>query len=1362
MRFIAGLLLVSSLAVAAPPKADEVPAVLKEWKGWVLHGDRTVGCPFLHGDADTVTCEWPGTLALKLDEKGGTFSQSFHVYKEAYLSLPGDEHHWPQAVMVDGHAAVVVPGGEAAPSVKLSPGEHTVTGRFEWDTLPESLAVPEATGILSLAVKGKPVPMPTRDGTELFLQRSEADEESELMEMTVHRLISDDIPLTVTTRVMLNVSGRSREVLLGRALPEGFVPMQITSPLPARLEADGRLRLQVRAGNWQVEVTARHEGPVTSLKRPEPDGPWAEGDEVWVFDARPSLRQVELEGVPALDSNQTALLPDWKRYPAYAVGEHDELKLTERRRGDADPGPDMLSLERTLWLDFEGTGYTVSDRITGQLRNAWRLEMEPRTELGRVVAGGADQSITRLEKSGLSGVELRQGQLSLEADSRIAGDVSELPAVSWATDFHAVNATLQLPPGWSLLSASGADQVPETWFQRWSLLDIFLVLLTVVAIGRLFGVGFGALALVTLTLTWTESEAPRFVWLAVLAGEALVRVLPAHWVRSVVRVYRFAAWCVLVVVSVSFMVEHVRHGMYPSLAVSRQLGEVKSWSEYSSENAAQYARSASVMNEPPSGGAAYNDQLEEAKEEAPAQLAQALTRKPEPMPKKSPLNGKVRSFNVRDYDKNAMVQTGPGLPRWSWTPVHLRFSGPVEHGQQLTLWLLGPTTNLVLALLRVLLLAGLALVVLGFPGGFWPKGLKQAARLAPSALLSLLLVVPGLAFAGDEPTDELLQEYANRLREKPACAPNCASSPRLQLEATGQLLRLRLEVLAGADTAIPLPGNAQHWLPETVLVDGHPTSALRRDGDRLWLALDEGSHQVLLEGTLAQRSSVQIELPLKPHRVETKLSGWSIDGVHEDGIADASLQLNQLAGAQKVSGALQTGTLPPFVRVERTLLLGLQWTVETRLVRLTPVSGAVVLEVPLLAGESITSSDVRVQGGKALVNMPSGASEVSWSSILEAKPAFELTAPTGLPWVEVWKLDVSPVWHITATGIPVVHSEEASVRMPQWRPWPGESVKIVVTKPEGVVGQTLTIDQSRLTVSPGVRATDVTFAANLRSSRGGLSPFTLPEGAQLQSVTINGVAQPIRQEGRVVSLPLVPGAMSVALTWRQAGGIGLSWTSPLVDLGSPTVNAEVSVQVPDTRWVLFTAGPRMGPAVLFWSFLLVLLLVSAGLSRVGSTPLKLHHWLLLALGLSQVPIPAIALVFGWLLLLGWRAQGELTPGWFNLRQLAVVALSGVALIILMVSVYEGLLGHPEMQIQGNGSDAYTLHWFQDRTQGQLPTGWIFSVPMLVYRGAMLAWSLWMAFALLRWLKWGWQAFSTGGLWKKSPAAPRTPVEPPKP
>ena len=55
--------------------------------------------------------------------------------------------------------------------------------------------------------------------------------------------------------------------------------------------------------------------------------------------------------------------------------------------------------------------------------------------------------------------------------------------------------------------------------------------------------------------------------------------------------------------------------------------------------------------------------------------------------------------------------------------------------------------------------------------------------------------------------------------------------------------------------------------------------------------------------------------------------------------------------------------------LERALTLGLSWELTTRVVRLTPNGSAVVLAVPLLPGESVTTAEQRVEGGKVLVNM---------------------------------------------------------------------------------------------------------------------------------------------------------------------------------------------------------------------------------------------------------------------------------------------------------------------------------------------------------------------------------------------------------
>ena len=985
--------------------------------------------------------------------------------------------------------------------------------------------------------------------------------------------------------------------------------------------------------------------------------------------------------------------------------------------------------------------------------------MQPPTVLGRVAIDGKDQFITHLDKDpSKAGVEVRQGPLTISADSRITGSASNIPAVGYDHDFHEVSATLHIPPGYRLLHASGADEVPGTWVRHWTLLELFLVLVLSLSFAKLFGRAWGALACLTFTLVFPETDAARWMWAAALATEALARVIPAGKARVACTVLRLGTLLVLLLNALPFVVQHVREGIYPALAASAE-------GDYSVPHGAD-AFGAKREAAPAQAGAPAPPPMDAPAEEL-SDVAQARgggmqllgsLSKSGPA-SSSPGVAQYRQFNEA-YDPNAMVQTGPGLPKWRWSTTSVTFSGPVERSQRLHFYFLSPSINLLLAFVRALLLTLLFARLLPFGTARLPGFGRPAAALAALGLVFLLAP----AAHAEIPTDSLLDQYKERLLVAPSCMPTCASSSRMLLDVNANVLRARLSIEVSATTAVPLPGGAAQWLPERVLVEGKPAEALLRSEDgQLWIRLSPGVHDVSVEGALPSRESLQIALPLKPHHVEVSVDGWSLEGVHEDGLADDHLQLTRAVREGEGEGkgaALAAGSLPPFVRVERTLLIGLNWQISTRVVRVTPVGSAVVLEVPLLRGESVTTPDVRVAQGKALVNMAPDATEVSWQSVLEQRSPVTLLAPKAIGWAEVWRLDLSPIWHATLEGIPVVHGE-ASVRIPEWRPWPGETVSIQLLRPAGISGQTLTIDNSSYELRPGLRATDATLSFSLRSSRGGEHVLHLPEGAALESVTVNGSPQPLRQQGRHVTLAIVPGLQNEQLAFRLPQGISASYHAPPFDFGTKTVNATTSIRLSDARWVLFAQGPRLGPAVLFWSLLLVLLLVAIGLGQIRWVPLKRYEWMLLAIGLSQIPLPAAALVIGWLVALGFRrAHPVERPYLFDFGQVILVGWTLTALGILVYAVQQGLMGTPEMQIQGNGSSPALLQWFDDRT-GPIPEPpYVLSVPMLAYRGVMLAWALWLAVSLLRWLRWAWLSFSSGGFWKRAPKRqPPTPIAP---
>jgi hypothetical protein len=89
-----------------------------------------------------------------------------------------------------------------------------------------------------------------------------------------------------------------------------------------------------------------------------------------------------------------------------------------------------------------------------------------------------------------------------------------------------------------------------------------------------------------------------------------------------------------------------------------------------------------------------------------------------------------------------------------------------------------------------------------------------------------------------------------------------------------------------------------------------------------------------------------------------------------------------------------------------------------------------------------------------------------------------------------------------------------------------------------------------------------------------------------------------------------------------------------------------------------------------------------------------------------------------------------------------------------------------MHVAGNGSSAGNLRWFADRGDA-LPGASAISVPLWFYKIAMLAWALWLANALVGWLRKGFDAWTRGGYWRARPrktvvdipAAPPPPTRP---
>ena len=435
------------------------------------------------------------------------------------------------------------------------------------------------TGLIALRLDGEPIRFPRFERTgRLWLGTCAAATATaqDSLGLSAYRRIKDDNPLRVITRLDLDVTGRAREIGLDAILLPGGIPLRLDSPLPARLEPAGRLRLQVRPGHWKLEITAYHPGPITELMLAAVDPPWP-SQKVWVFSRVPPSASggADRRGAGGLAADPAA--GKWARLPAYLMRLGGTLRLVQNRRGNVEFTLDRLSLERDLWLDFGGAGYTLQDRITGELTRSRRLEVEDALDLGQVLVAGEPQFITQVPNSIRGeGVEVRPGRIELMADSRIEDGARSLPASRMAIGFPGAAPPAAPTARLGLLAVSGVDNLPDTWLYRWTLLDLFLVLVIALVAAQLWGWPWSVLALAAIVLWWQELGAPQLIWINLLAVAALLCLIPAQPARTSMarlrfwlQLYQRGSLLLLAVLLLPFLVEDVRTGLYPQLGPSK-------------------------------------------------------------------------------------------------------------------------------------------------------------------------------------------------------------------------------------------------------------------------------------------------------------------------------------------------------------------------------------------------------------------------------------------------------------------------------------------------------------------------------------------------------------------------------------------------------------------------------------------------------------------------------------------------------------------------------------------------------------------------------------------------------------------------
>ena len=1322
-----------------PVEEEGIPEALSDWVDWTLKGNPSPETPRLHSDGEARLPIWVSELQLETRSDGAEFSLTAESFDDHWLILPGGDRQWPTQVKLEEELVPVI-SRNGKPGIQIRKGTQTVTGNFVWKELPQQIQLPPSIGILKLSVNGqeKSTPSWESDGT-LWLQREASTEQvdEDFLSMKIHSLLEDGIPLWFETRIELIVAGKSREEELGTVLPEGWRLAKIESPIPVAIDEKGFLKAQLRAGRWAIHLRAFQTSDTKEIGFAADANPAAE-EQAIAFRALPDFRQAEITGLPQIDVSQTQMPEEWRSLPIYRWDTGAPFQIIEHIRGPGARGAAPLSIQRSLWLDDDGKSLTYQDRLSGQLRRIRRLDAAEGHELGSVNVGGEPQLITHNPEGGAPGFEVRAPRLDAVATGRIEMQ-SALSATGWNSNAENLRASLQLSPGYRLFALFGADYTRGDWLTAWTLLDLFLLLLFTLAVFRLRGFRGALLALIAFGLTYHETGSPRVAWLLLLIPVALLEVMPANRWRKWVVMLKWGAAAILLISLAPFVAYQVQGAIFPQL-------ERKT--AYSAASAPRVATAPAQI-------------MEQARN---ATSSSSLSRSEKKI--------YYKKENLK-ADPKAIIQTGPGVPQWTWRTVEFGFDGPVSASQTVRPILIPPWMSRLVSVIRVLALVLLAALLFYRRKGKQPEETVsknppprgQAAAATLIAMGALLLGVPQDS-AAQFPSVDLLEQLRSRLTETPEGFPGAVEIAGASMRIEGQTVTLDLEYHAAARAAAPVPVPLDPVEPRSItFASGKAATALRKD-NRLWVLLPEpGIHKIQAVGILKAGDDWEWSFGLKPRRIEVEAPGWTVSGIRPDSSAEDQVLFSRMQEEGESSSVANYENPRTYhaILVERQIELGLVWRVRTTVSRLSPKGRATALQIPLLEGEKVVSAGRTVKDGAIEVRLAPQTEKVTWEGELSPSNEFTLETPANAQWTESWTLIASSVWNVSFDGLAPVFVTYEDQLVPLWQPWPGESASVLVSRPEAVEGAAITIDSAKHTLRPGKRQRSSALELSVRTSLGEDFPIQLPSGSDVSSLLHDGKAIPIRKEGDAVVVPLRPGPQSIKVDWRgPAGSEGWTRTDPVI-LPVESSNVTTVIRPSRDRWLILTDGPLRGPAVRFWAVLAFSLLAAVVLSRIPKSPLNILSWGLLLIGLTQISVICSLMIIGWLFLLLWTDPSpwkKLSPLQHNFVQIGLIGLTLLVIGFFVRIASVGLLGDPEMYVAGVNSSASYLNWFSARALPELPQPGYWSISIWWFRLAMLLWALWLSWSLVKWLRNGWKNSSSREHFRPLPKKKKTAGKPP--
>ena len=626
------------------------------------------------------------------------------------------------------------------------------------------------------------------------------------------------------------------------------------------------------------------------------------------------------------------------------------------------------------------------------------------------------------------------------------------------------------------------------------------------------------------------------VWLSLVAAIALHRVAPAGRIQRLARLWFLASVAVLVTIAVPFARDQVKDALLPAGSGARggrsRPPETAAWAATSRprsprrdpvQPAAPAAESRGRAEEPREGG-----RLGRAHEGG------SHGRKRE--------RGEARLLPTTwpsSRTRRPCCRPGPGVPRWAWRSYSLAWSGAVGRDHTLRLFLLSPGTNRLLTLLRLVLLAVFAYVLLAGRWPTWPV-LPRPRRSKPLAALLALLLVPAASPAQQETPerrDPAGAEAAPHARRPLRAA--LLHDPSLVLRLGDGRLQLGAEVHAAADGTWALPGPVGSWTPAEIRIGGAPAVAVARLAPGfLYLRLPRGVDRIEATGPVLPATASRCSSPTR-RAVRAPKRGMGRERPRKAaprGVDTADAQARRPTAAPRRPRAAT-----PWLEVTRTLRFGVD--LDGRDARAPRHARGRASRAARSAAARRGAHRRRSRGREGRGRGEPRRRRERHRLGVDAQSRLPRSC-CGRRGAVLWSRGLeTPLQTDLGVRCYRTRSRVASRRRrvrPALPPWPGETITVSLAHPAGRRGPDPD-DRRRYAQRghpgppPRARAPQRNIS---RSSREQALVLRVPEAAEVQQVTIDGDERPARPEKGELRVTVPAGGHALEVRWQQARGIG--------------------------------------------------------------------------------------------------------------------------------------------------------------------------------------------------------------------------------